>query len=248
MLVTTPKWFQQKVSRMWRTAVVVHRGLHHTLPENSIAAFEAALAAGFQWCELDVHASADGEPVVIHDFELDRTTDASGTVVSRSWSELRGLRLRNGAGHETDHPLPHLRDALSVKNACWMLEIKPKDNRELVHRVIDIGREHKPFILMSFDANNLRHAAEYWPSTWTVLLAESEQDLSRAADGTWGDVFVDYQAPTALFEAIGRQQRDIGFWTVNTAEDVPRLLKWKPKVIISDEPEICRDALASAQG
>lgn len=71
--------------------VVCHRGANRIAPENTLPALECALAAGFTHIEVDLHITADGEIVVIHDPKLDRTTDGTGSVTARTLAELRAL-------------------------------------------------------------------------------------------------------------------------------------------------------------
>ncbi|MEZ0325436.1 MAG: glycerophosphodiester phosphodiesterase [Fimbriimonas sp.] len=67
----------------WKTPQVVgHRGAAAHVPENTLASFEEAIAAGCDLVECDVHLSADGQVVVIHDPTVDRTTSLSGPVSS----------------------------------------------------------------------------------------------------------------------------------------------------------------------
>ena len=63
-----------------RPRLFAHRGASGTLPENTLEAFAAGLAAGADRLELDVHATADGVVVVLHDETLERTTDGTGPV------------------------------------------------------------------------------------------------------------------------------------------------------------------------
>ncbi len=74
--------------RNGRPRVFAHRGGSALAPENTLAAFDTGLRAGADGLELDVHLSADGVPVVIHDDTLDRTTNASGPVASLTAAEL----------------------------------------------------------------------------------------------------------------------------------------------------------------
>lgn len=86
---------------------IAHRGLHDAQrPENSLAAFEAAAAAGYP-IELDVHRTADDKVVVFHDDGLDRLTGASGRVEQTTMAELSGLRLLH-----TDERVPSLHEVL----------------------------------------------------------------------------------------------------------------------------------------
>ncbi|MEE8115468.1 MAG: glycerophosphodiester phosphodiesterase family protein [Gemmatimonadales bacterium] len=69
--------------------VIAHRGASAQAPENTMPAFEQAADLAADALELDVHLSADGVPVVIHDPTLDRTTDRRGPVAACTLAELR---------------------------------------------------------------------------------------------------------------------------------------------------------------
>jgi glycerophosphoryl diester phosphodiesterase len=107
--------------------IAAHRGGAGLWPENSLAAFAGALKLGVDLLELDVHLSADGEVVVIHDATLERTTE--GTGAARSWKAdaLRRLRLRGADGTLTDERVPMLDDVLALAgpaDAEILLELK----------------------------------------------------------------------------------------------------------------------------
>lgn len=87
-----------------------HRGLWSVggPPENSLAAFEAAVAGGYGM-EFDVRLSADGEAIVFHDDTLDRMTDQAGALNARSAAELAEVRLDG-----SDERVPTLVQALAV--------------------------------------------------------------------------------------------------------------------------------------
>ena len=71
--------------------IVAHRGASGHAPENTFAAFDRAVALGFPDIELDVQASRDGVPVVLHDTDLSRTTDGSGQVGDLPFTALLGF-------------------------------------------------------------------------------------------------------------------------------------------------------------
>ena len=71
--------------------IVCHRGANRIAPENTLPALECALAAGFDHIEVDLHVTADGEIVVIHDPTLERTTDGTGHITSKTLAQLRAL-------------------------------------------------------------------------------------------------------------------------------------------------------------
>jgi glycerophosphoryl diester phosphodiesterase len=82
-----------------RTLIASHRGGALQWPENSPTAFRNTAALAVDQVEFDIHPTADGEIVVIHDATLDRTTSGSGPVAARTLAELRALVL---AGTEDD--------------------------------------------------------------------------------------------------------------------------------------------------
>ena len=118
-----------------RALVVAHRGEWADMPENSIAAIEAARAAGAHMVEFDVQPSADGTFVVIHDETLDRTTDGTGPVAQTSSSHIRALRLRAGSGGDgavlTQHSVPTLSEALEAARGQILVNIDTKYMRDL---------------------------------------------------------------------------------------------------------------------
>jgi glycerophosphoryl diester phosphodiesterase len=79
-----------------------HRGAHGPdaggLPENTMAAYEAAVGLGYRYVETDVHLTADGVLVAFHDGRLDRVTDRTGKIADLPWSEVRRARLTDGEG------------------------------------------------------------------------------------------------------------------------------------------------------
>lgn len=138
-----------------RALIIAHRGFSAIAPENTLPAFEFALLAGADLVELDYHHSSDGIPVVIHDYELDRTTDSEERwaapkvrVASRTADELRLLDA--GEWFHARYKgvrLPLLTEALDViqKKGVTLIERKAGDastcvrllrERDLVNRVV----------------------------------------------------------------------------------------------------------------
>ena len=124
---------------------VAHRGLHtadRSRPENSLAAFETAAAAGYG-IELDVQLSREGEVVVFHDDTLDRVCGVHGRVDAFTLAQLQGMRLCG-----TDQTIPTFAQVLQL------LDIAP---RPLVER-------EKKYIAdwdqMGFDDETIREAYE----------------------------------------------------------------------------------------
>jgi len=82
------------------TRVVAHRGLSGVCPENTLPAFAAAVALGADEIELDLWLSRDGELVVCHDAQVDRTSNGHGFIRDMDWADIRALDA--GSWHHPD--------------------------------------------------------------------------------------------------------------------------------------------------
>jgi glycerophosphoryl diester phosphodiesterase len=98
---------------------MAHRGFARDGDENSLAAFERAVALGYRYLETDVRVTADGVALAFHDARLDRVTDHRGRLDARPWTEVRHARI---AGRE---PIPQLADVLAAwPDVCVNIDIK----------------------------------------------------------------------------------------------------------------------------
>jgi len=112
--------------------VAAHRGGAALWPENSLLAFRSALALGADLVETDVHLTADGEVVVLHDPTLDRTTSAQGAVRDLTRDQIAQARLKAADGGLTTEPVPSLAallDVIQPSRAALLLEIKTDAGR-----------------------------------------------------------------------------------------------------------------------
>lgn len=166
----------------WLTArPIAHRGFHDmngAVWENTASAFRRAVDRGFA-IECDVHLSADGTPVVLHDGDLRRLCGADGFVWQRTAPELRALRV-GGTG---DHP-PTLGELLELVDGRvpLVIELKgiPGHDHGLVEAVASLlVRYRGQAAIMSFDhwlIRDFRHHAPGIPAGLTAL-GTSEHDL-----------------------------------------------------------------------
>lgn len=122
-----------------RPLIMAHRGFQSQYPENTIAAFTAAVEAGAQYLELDVSFSKDRQVVVLHDDTVDRTTNGTGPVHEYLLKELKqldaGSWFHPGFAQER---IPTLSEVLDVfaGRVCLNIEIKSYD------RSPDIGPDN----------------------------------------------------------------------------------------------------------
>ena len=118
---------------MLKNTVIVdaHRGASVSFPENTLIAFEGAIASGTDSVEFDVQLSSDGIPVVIHDETVDRTTDGSGEVANMTLSELKSLRANYGRPEFAAERIPTLAEAAALVPDDIVLALELKTDRFL---------------------------------------------------------------------------------------------------------------------
>jgi len=220
-----------------------HRGASVEAPENTLAAFRLALDAGADGIELDVHVSADGVPVVIHDDRLERTTSGRGTVGDMTVDELQ--RLDAGEGEW----VPTLGEVIELVGGRMLMDIEIKaPGVEAVTLASLAALEYDQWVVSSFDWDVLRNVrrmaprAELWPLTWIA----SDEAVAVA---------LEIEAPLLALrgEAIDEDiatfltGQDLGFmaWTVNDPRQALTLEAFGATAICTDDPRRIRSAVGS---
>lgn len=143
---------------MQRPFIWAHRGASKFAPENTMAAFSAAVELGADGLELDIHLSRDGIPVVIHDESLERTTDGQGLVADASLKQLQQLDAGGWFSPEFMRaPLPTLAEVLSAFTGKLSLNLELKEFSTGVE-VLSLLRQHPDaeIIISSFDYDLLK--------------------------------------------------------------------------------------------
>lgn len=150
-----------------------HRGLHSAgKPENSMAAFQAALENGCG-VELDVHLLQDGELAIIHDFDLSRCTNQTGKVESLTAAQLKDCYLEG-----TGETIPTLRQVLQLFDgkAPLIIELKVAGDNygRLVDRVMaELENYSGVYCLESFDPRCLSYLKKHYPQVIRGQLSEN---------------------------------------------------------------------------
>ncbi|MEH3146880.1 MAG: glycerophosphodiester phosphodiesterase family protein [Methylobacterium frigidaeris] len=163
----------------WLTArPIAHRGLHDRaagIPENTIAAAEAAIARGYA-IECDVQLSADGEAMVFHDLNLGRLTAETDPVGSRAAADL--ARLAVAGSSERIPTLPDFLAAIAGRTPL-VIEVKSRHDGDLAlaRRTAEIAAGYDgPVALKSFDPAIVGALADLGPGIPRGIVAESRQD------------------------------------------------------------------------
>lgn len=159
-------------------AVGGHRGAGMDAPENTLPAFARGVAMGAAYLELDVQLSADGVPVVIHDFTLERTTNGRGFVGAQTVAALRALDA--GSWHSppfAETRIPTLAEVLdwAYGRTCLAIEVKTKPGiyaglEDAVAHAIREGRMERDVLVMSFDHVALRRLTASLPGVHAATI------------------------------------------------------------------------------
>jgi glycerophosphoryl diester phosphodiesterase len=235
--------------------VVAHRGDSQNAPENTLAAFEAAIAAGAHSIELDIRQAASGELLVIHDERVDRTSDGQGEVAKLSLEAIREFSA--GAWFSEDFAgerIPTLDETLDLcrGRAIPMIEIKSK-----VRHAPDLGErlgatlarhgleDQVVVIVKELDrVEQLRGcspktALSYLTFTKGQALAASKIPGVSGVDLYWKSLSL------KLVRSLHEARTFITPWTVNKARDMERLLELGVESIITDCPVTLADRIES---
>ena len=233
--------------------VIGHRGASADAPENTIAAFELALEQGADGIELDVHLSADEQPVVIHDFTLERTTDGAGPVGGHRVRELKRLdaggwlarRFRGQRVQTLQEVLERFRD-----RARFWIELKGGSAvypgiEERVVSMVEIYDVVDRVLVQSFDHATIarvRVLNREIPVGALVAQAPFDPGLLRpeAVSAICPDAHV---VTEALLGEIRRAGLGCYVWTVNEPAQMDRLVEWGVNGIITDRPGLLRARL-----
>lgn len=244
-----------------RPLVIGHRGASADAPENTMAAFHLAMAAGADGFELDVWRCASGEPVVIHDASLARTTCASRDVRDVSWAELKALDAGSWKGDRfRGERIPLLAEVLAgFPRAIVNVELKSDGlcDPRLAMGVARLLREHRAaerVVVSSFDYALLAAFRLAAPEVPVGLLFASDQRW-KLREKVGGALL----RPAAMNPNLAlasdlrvaawlRRGLAVCVWTVDGAADAARLAQAGVTAIISNGPGVAREAVRRATG
>lgn len=243
------------------TEIIAHRGYSAIAPENTVAAFRRAWAAGADACELDLYLTADRKIVVIHDKDTKRTTGVSRVVAESTLAELRELDAGSWKSPKfAGEKIPTLAEALATLppgSKRFYLEIKC--GPEVVPVLAEELEAWKPragqLCIIAFDRTVARESKKAMP--WLKVLRLSSEktrlkipvDLAALIAETREDGLdgLDLSLKWPWNETMVDQIRDAGLelcvWTVNDPADVKRLHELGVDAITTDDPAIARVAL-----
>lgn len=256
-----------------RPMVLAHRGGADLAPENTLVAFQNAVNLGADALELDVHTSADGTVVVMHDDTVDRTTDGTGAVHGLTLAELRqldaGYRFTTDDGQtfpfrgqgvgiptleEVLTAFPDMRVNIEINQADPPIEAAVTDviDRAGARNRVLVGSEYDDvlarFRALAPDVATSAAAGEARTFYLAQLLRVS------AIYRPLADAFQvpEYSGSThvvtpSFVDAAHHHGAKVHVWTVNDAETMRRLLDIGVDGIITDRPDVAVEVVNAWQ-
>ncbi|MET8285886.1 glycerophosphodiester phosphodiesterase [Streptomyces sp. NPDC048448] len=214
-----------------------HRGVMGVEPENTLRSFIAAQNAGLDLIELDLHLSKDGALVVMHDADVDRTTDGSGPISEMTLAELRALDA--GCGER----VPVFEEVLDAVRAPLQAEIKDtaaaRALADVMHRRDLVGRVE----VSSFHDEAIAEVTRLVPGVRTALIASryGVDVVDRAVEAGAATVCLNIRRLTLEVVEHARTSglRIIG-WVVNTQDQLRLVRALELDGATTDYPEIKR--------
>ena len=206
-------------------------------PENTLRSFVAAQQAGLDLIELDLHLSKDGALVVMHDADVDRTTDGSGPIAEKTLAELRVLDAGRG------ERIPVFEEVLDAVTAPLQAEIKDvaaaRALAEVMNRRDLVGRVE----VLSFHDEAIAEIARLVPGVRTALVASRYgiDVVERAtAVGATSLVLNIRRLTLEIVERARKADLRIIGWVVNTQDHLRLVRALELDGATTDYPEIKR--------
>jgi glycerophosphoryl diester phosphodiesterase len=223
--------------------------------ENTLVAFEHAVALGYRYLETDVRATRDGVLLAFHDEVLDRVTSNVGSVLEAAYVDLRTALI---GGRE---PIPRMVDLLEhFPDSRFNIDIKSEAAVGVLADLIEHTQCHDRVCVGSFSEKRLRAfrraVSRPVPTSYGPLAVGlgrlAPQRLTRRVLEGAGNAF---QVPArhfgvqivtpAFVERAHRAGRPVHVWTVDEPEEMAALLDLGVDGLITDRTDVLRDVLTS---
>jgi glycerophosphoryl diester phosphodiesterase len=233
-----------------RVQIMAHRGSSITAPENTLAAFQQAIADKADWIELDVQETADDQVVVFHDSDFMKLARVDLKIWDATIERLKDIDIGTWKAPQfSDQRVPTLADVLDACKGKIRVNIELKyygRDRQLERRVAEIVESRdmvSQVMVMSLNPDGVRKMKALRP-TWKVgqLMSVYAGDLSQ--------VHADFLAVNAALasrsfvRAAHRHGKQVYVWTVNDAPTMSAMIGRGVDGILTDRPALARSVLS----
>ncbi len=240
-----------KIEYLRTMEITAHRGASAMYPENTMAAFEGAKELGADWIELDVQQSRDGRIFVAHDPNFKRTTGVDANTWSMTYDEI--ARLDAGSFFSKEYAgekIPLLSEVIAFAKDNGMklnIELKPTGHETdfekcVVDEIRSAGFEDH-CVITSQIYEVLEKVKAYDDAMTTVyVMSIAYGDINQL---TAADHFsVEETSVTdSMISRVHNAGRELYAWTVNTKENITKMIEMNVDNIITDNIELAKECI-----
>jgi len=231
--------------------IIAHRGWSALAPENTLAAFRAAIEVGADGIELDVQLSKDGHVVVIHDEKLDRTTNGSGPVADHTLAELSELDAGGWfAPKYAGEPLPTLAAVFDlVRDTAWngIINVELKTSGVpypgIEKAVVDLIRSYglsEQVLISSFNHYSLAETTRIAPEIKTAILYTTQLYKPWEYAKGFGCAALHPRRQPGMERLVAGAKEAglaVNVWTINSTQHADELAEAGVTGLITDVPD-----------
>lgn len=243
--------------------VIAHQGGEQLWPSNTLLAFENAVALGVDVLEMDIHSTADGVLVTIHDDTVDRTTDGSGRVNDLTLAQIKALDAGDYWSADDGATYPFRDQGITIATLAEVFsafprmlmnieikQVQPSIAQPLCDLIRQRGKQNE-VLVASFRQQAMDDFRAACPEVATSLVEDEVRPffyryLAYAA-ATYSPAGHAVQVPerasgfhilTSRFvRAAHNRNMHVHAWTINETADMQRLLDLGLDGIITDRPD-----------
>lgn len=244
------------MKKLRKTKIWAHRGASGYAPENTIEAFDKAVALGADGVELDIQLSHDGELVVIHDETLERVSDGEGNVRDHTLRELKSLDVSREIPSYGTTRIPTLAEALEelrptdltvnieCKTGIWFY---PGLEEKMVKLVKSMGMTERVWC-SSFNHKSVLKVGKLCPEMncgfliADVLAGAAKYTKQHGVQALHPALY--HMQDEKLIEKCHKKGLEVHIWTVDESGDVRRLAQAGADAVITNYPDTALAALS----
>ncbi len=235
--------------------VTAHRGASALYPENTLVAFQGAKELGADWVELDVQQTKDKKLIVLHDTNLKRTTGVNQNTWETNYDEIKELDAGSFFSDAFQgEKIPLLEEVIlyaKENNLKLNIELKPTGHEtDFESSVIDLIHQYDyqdNCVVTSQNYDVLFHVKEYDPTIQTVyVMSLAYGDITKL---TYADHFsIEASSITkTLVKKIHNEGKEIYAWTINTEENMQKMISLNVDNIITDNITLAKETIAKSK-
>ncbi|NFG28313.1 glycerophosphodiester phosphodiesterase [Clostridium botulinum] len=231
--------------------VSAHRGASINYPENTMKAFEMAVEQNADWIELDVQLTSDGIPVVMHDSNLYRITGVNKNIWEVTYNDIKDLDCSSWFSSEFAgeriSTLGEVLDFAKKEHIKLNIELKPtgyeKDFEKIVIDTINQKNFKNSCVVTSQEYSTLQRIKEYDQEIKTIyVMSIALGDITELTEADGFSVEASFITPR-LVSMVHNSGKKIFAWTVNTRENMDKMIEMNVDNIVTDNIALAKAAV-----